>query len=581
MTKRLICLLLSVIMLLSCFLTACSTKDTDEAISDTTDEASESTVTLAMYLISENKVSDEQAAAIQEAVNKITKSKFKTQLLMHFLTEDEYYQTIEKAYDDHAAALADPNSALNQSTTVGGEEVTAETVVNEYGIPELKYPTIQDFQVDIFYVSGYERIKKYADDGMLADLTDELDGASKIIGSYISPLYLDYTEEILGSQYIVPMNEPVGEYTYLLLNKELLTKYNYKASDFSSLTAQTTQDFLKLVKTGSSDYTPLKSFTGELDVANMQYFGVDANGRLSNSFSLAGGSYNNSWSYLQEGQYSNFASILNDPNFTSQLQSLAKYKELGYYGTQADSEKDFAVGYIKGGIDVVAQYGDEYELVAVQNPILNTYDLFNNAFAVSSNTVNATRSMEIVTCLYTNAELRNLLLYGIEGVNYELHDSTTKNAAGETIKYVKRLNNNYLMAPEKTGNVILAYPLESDPIMIREYTKQQNLDARASFVIAFTQNYDDMGLDVQNAQAVRQFSEQKLAQIMAVNNVEDLNALLNSIKIELANNKDFAKFTAVNDVYAEDFDETNVNLGTMYETWLLNTGRKVVEEEEE
>lgn len=579
MTKRLICLLLSVIMLTSCFLTACSQKDTDDAINDTTEEASESTVTLAMYLISENKVSEEQAAAVQEAVNKLTKKKYKTQLLLHFLTEDEYYETIEKAYADHAAALADPNSALNQSAPQG-EEVTAETVVNEYGIPELKYPTIQDFQVDIFYLSGYDRVKKYATEGMLADLSDELGGASNIIGSYIAPQYLDYTEEILGSQYVVPTNEPIGEYTYLLLNKALLTKYNYKASDFSALTSQTTQDFLKLVKTGSTEYTPLKSFTGELDVTNMQYFGVDAAGKLSDNFSLVGGSYNNSWSYLQEGQYSNFASIFNDPTFVPQLQALTTYKELGYYGAASDADKDFAVGYIKGGIDVVAEYGDEYELVAVQDPVLSREDLFNNVFAVSANTVNVTRSMEIVTYLYTNAEFRNLLLYGIEGVNYELLDSTAKNSAGEVIKYARRLNNNYIMAAEKTGNVTLAYPLDSDPITIREYTKQQNLDARISFVAGFNRDYNDMGLDVQNANAVREFSEKKLAQLMAVQTVDELTTLINNIKVEIANNKDFAKFIAINDVYAEDFDETNVNLGTMYENWLLDTGRKVIEEDD-
>ena len=80
MNKRLICLILSLLMLLSGCLAGCSQKTTDEAIDDTNEEASKSTITLAMYLVSENEVSEEQATAIQDAVNKITKSKFKTRL---------------------------------------------------------------------------------------------------------------------------------------------------------------------------------------------------------------------------------------------------------------------------------------------------------------------------------------------------------------------------------------------------------------------------------------------------------------------------------------------------------------------
>ena len=75
MSKRLFSLLICIIMVLTCFV-GCK-KDTDEAIEDTTDEASKSTHTVAMHLMSEEEVSDEQTAAIQDAVNKITKSKFK------------------------------------------------------------------------------------------------------------------------------------------------------------------------------------------------------------------------------------------------------------------------------------------------------------------------------------------------------------------------------------------------------------------------------------------------------------------------------------------------------------------------
>jgi outer membrane PBP1 activator LpoA protein len=57
MNKRILCLLLSAIMLLSTVLTGCSKKTDDEAMENVTETASESTMTLTMYLMSESEVS--------------------------------------------------------------------------------------------------------------------------------------------------------------------------------------------------------------------------------------------------------------------------------------------------------------------------------------------------------------------------------------------------------------------------------------------------------------------------------------------------------------------------------------------
>ena len=95
--KKLISLFLGLVLVLGVCLTSCSKKDDSEAISDVTNKASESAITLAMYLMSEEEVSAEQAAKIEAAVNKITKVKFKTQMKLYFYTEEEYYEKLEAA----------------------------------------------------------------------------------------------------------------------------------------------------------------------------------------------------------------------------------------------------------------------------------------------------------------------------------------------------------------------------------------------------------------------------------------------------------------------------------------------------
>ena len=117
MTKRLIALLLSLIMVLACFVGCNQKDDVDEIV----DEGSERTTTLSMYLMSEEEVSAEQALAIQNAVNKITKSKFKTQLILRYFTEDQYYTALEKAFEatanseDFEQDFSDADDAIERS----------------------------------------------------------------------------------------------------------------------------------------------------------------------------------------------------------------------------------------------------------------------------------------------------------------------------------------------------------------------------------------------------------------------------------------------------------------------------------
>jgi uncharacterized protein YcfL len=78
-------------MLASVVLTGCSSKtDVDDII----EEAAKNTVTLSMYLMSEAEVSAEQEAKIEEAVNLITKSKFKIQVDLRYYTPDKYYDEL-------------------------------------------------------------------------------------------------------------------------------------------------------------------------------------------------------------------------------------------------------------------------------------------------------------------------------------------------------------------------------------------------------------------------------------------------------------------------------------------------------
>ena len=360
MNKRIICLLIAMLMVLACF-AGCSKKSDDELEDDIEEAASASTITLSMYLMSDAPVSAEQAAKIEQAVNKITKAKFKTQLKLTFLTEDQYYTVLEENI-----AKQEENKGKRPTSSIGDSETTeAETVWNEnLGTFELKYPTIENYQVDMFYFDGEARFNTYVEKEYLSVLDESISSTSKALKSYITPEFLEHMKSVAGSTYAVPSNRPIGAYTYMLVNKDALDRTEYSADYFSSLTDEDCQDFLDMINEYySSEFLPIYSNTGELDITGIQFWGVDENGNLSDNFSVIGGYIDESKGYKQEGASVDPINLLAPGSkFIEQLKVLKEYESKGYYYYDNDeavedkeNPKEFAIRYMKGDASLPEQ----------------------------------------------------------------------------------------------------------------------------------------------------------------------------------------------------------------------------------
>lgn len=339
MKKKILCLMLALTMLVPmCFMTACNfggdgdTTETDDS-DNIVDKASESTVTLTMFMITERHVPTEaeieavknekgansneynEVRGIKEAydnvasaLDKITKAKFRTHLITTFYTIEEYKQVeellrfhaekkdmMEKAEkalsnfmeNQQAMGITDTDDIMSMfyveypefaqyTAPVKVEETVvteAETITNEYGIKELKYPDAQQNQVDIVCVCGYDKYLEYLNAGWLKPLSEELNGASKSILTYVNEKFMT-AATIDGETYAIPNNMPIGEYTYLLVSKYLLDYYGYdhesiqpNASRIALLSTDLT-DFFKDIYEYRKDITPL---TGDLGMTS-EYF---------------------------------------------------------------------------------------------------------------------------------------------------------------------------------------------------------------------------------------------------------------------------------------------------------------------
>ena len=591
-------------MIVFCF-AGCAEKDKADVMNKIGMEASEGAVTLSMYLMSEAPVSDEQELAMEAAVNAITEKEFKVHLDLKYFTADKYYETLEADLKKMTEYYSGDGIGKKEDTPV---------YTDENGLPVTYYPPIEEFDVDIFYFGGYDKYVKYSEAGYLKDISTEVDGSAKALKAVINTNLLNQVKALNGKYDMIPTNRAIGEYTYLLLNKKVLQETQYAASDITSLVDEDCQDLLSLVDDIFGDeYVPLKSYTGELDLIDVEYFGVDANGMMTDDFSLIAGTYNNSWVYGAAGSYPEMSHILNTKDSgrlsaQEQIKVLKGYEFNGYLGDEADADKPFAVGYIKGGAEVVEKYGDDYEIVPVQMPTLETEDLYEHVMAISEKTNSVKQSAEIITHLNTNEEFRNLILYGIEKENYVWVDAIGEDGNpvidedGNVYKVVSRITDDpeklYVMDKNKTGNVVYAYPAVGENPLASDYALAQNQDLQLDYTLGFNlynASFAKLGdLDLTALKAVTVASASFYQKIVDAKTEDALNAVLDEIKAYV----DGADVKAVldmpgmeeapeTDAPAEDGGEDTpvkeekdyTSVAAYYDEWLTAKALKVVEAE--
>ena len=603
MKLKLSCLLLSALMIMFCF-AGCADKDKSDVMNKIGKEASEGAVSLSMYLMSEEEVSDEQELAMEKAVNAITEKEFKVHLDLRYFTPDKYYQALE-------ADLAKMTEYYS-GDGIGKEEATP-VYTDEDGLPVTFYPPIEEFDVDIFYFGGYDKYVKYSEAGYLKDISTEVDGSAKALKAVINTNLLNQVKALNGKYDIVPTNRAIGEYTYLLLNKKVLQETQYAASDINSLVDEDCQDLLSLVDDIFGDeYVPLKSYTNELDLIDVEYFGVDANGMMTDGFSLIAGTYDNSWAYGAAGSYPEMSHLLNTKDCgrlsaQEQIKVLKGYEFNGYLGDEADADKPFAVGYIKGGAEVVEKYGDDYEIVPVQMPKLETADIYEHVMAISEKTNSVKQSAEIITHLNTNEEFRNLILYGIEKENYIWVDAIGEDGNpvidedGNVYKVVSRITDDpeklYVMDKNKTGNVIYAYPAVGENPLASDNALAQNQDLQLDYTLGFNlynASFAKLGdLDLTALKAVTVASASFYQKIVDAKTEDALNAVFDEIKayvdgedvkavldmpgMEEAPETDAPAEDGGEDAPVEEKEYTSV--AAYYDEWLIAKALKVVEAE--
>lgn len=462
MFKKIIALVLAMLMIAATFV-GCGEKDGEDGEADT-EASARVAMTLSLWMPTEEGTTDEAIALVEEAINDITRAQFDTAIELHLIPRSEYQAAIDARMAEIENAIENDKNADREEETLAPGAVEEETIVNELGITVKQYPSVGAKQMDIFLVKGYDKYVEYVDNMQIVQLDDELRSNSKILSSYIYPTFLEVAYRY--GTFAIPNNHPVGTYEYLLVNKELVDKYDYHPDNLTSLLK--CEDFI--IDIGNQKLEGVVPLLDYVEPGNMVYWGLE-----EGEWSLLASQMTNASSHKQANTPK---SVFTLGAYINTILLMKTFDELGYIGdgTLEEGEK-FAVGVIEGNPKTIKEYEDEYYVTIYSNPMFVEEDVFGSMFAVSQYTKSTERAMEIITYLNTSTDLRTVLQYGVEGVHWEYEDDSK-----ETIR---RLNDDYQMNLLETGNVYMTYPGEGISMDEWEWGKQQNLDSISSPYMGF------------------------------------------------------------------------------------------------
>ncbi|MEC0229560.1 ABC transporter substrate-binding protein [Paenibacillus alba] len=262
----------------------------------------------------------------------------------------------------------------------------------------------------------------------------------------LNPAFLEGTK-VNGHNYGLPTNKELPQQRVFRFNKTYVDKYKLDVSKVRKI--QDLEPLLKTFKENESGFPPIPAKIAEflpfdLPVNDLPFFGVP----------------------LGTKDYK-LVNVWETPEASSYLETMNKYYKAGYLPKDVATQND-AGDYFKTGkwlVDVAdAQpYADNlwsndagYGVVSVpmHDPITFNWSVAGSLQAINAKSKHPEKAMEFLNLLYTDANLINLIDFGIENVHYKKSGAATKEAIPDS---------GYGFPAFTVGNMMLTYLNTNDP----------------------------------------------------------------------------------------------------------------------
>ncbi len=472
-SKRISAFIMAAVMLLtSLVFSGCSNGG-----ANTEENEKSGIVTLNMFILTEEETSESAAKAVQMAINEITVPQHKMLVKINYVTEDTYWEAIEKAEEEAALYINDKSAYPKSDKKPIGDMSFNEAIdyVFEIDDVELERP-----QLDVFVVNDYEKFVELATEEKLAEIDIKYD--RKTVVKYIHPTILAATT-VNKKTYGIPTNFDIdAQYEFLVFNKNLLDKYGYSVSQLT--TVEDMGEYLSVIKRNEPGYYPINEIP--------ELSGVEIYDNLLYAQSA-----------LDSVSGTSFPVYLNNVAYMNYLNTVASYRNNGYeaahYGVTGGK---YAIELVKSDELLEKEWtenGVTYQAFLYDIPRVSADEAFAGAMCVSAYSLNKPKAAELIELFTIDEELANLLQYGIEGKHYRVEDGYARYMETKPEDTYK-MNNFY------TGNVYIKYATEENADYI-ENAKKSNLTVAPSAFFGLYPSFNNVS-SLAVYECVKTFSEE-------------------------------------------------------------------------
>ena len=523
-------------------------------------------VTMTLYTITDEATTEEARQAVEDEINRITEYEFNTHVILRYFTADEYQAKLEKDlaeakknYEPQEVETDENGETLAPQITTSKE--TLETTKREVETDEngetkhrvvieeeqTVFPAENGTQVDIFLITSYDDYNRFITNGDIQAMDAELLGNSALIKKYVNPTLLSSAATLTGT-YGIPNNKLIGDYEYILLRKDLVDKYSYDPDTLNTPAKLAT--YINDVK--GEGVTPV------LDTYGISPMSISMTGEDS----FYGSYVNKNFAQNTNAMPRN---LLVNPFVQKEYGVLRNLEAEGsLVKGEMPEDPDAACIFVKGSAAIPEIYGDDYYVSVYKYPTATNENVFNSVYAVSTYTQSLSRCMQVLTYMQTDAELCNILRYGVKDEHYTLDEEND---------IITITSKDYVMNPEYAGNMFLTYQhtdmSEEDLVLSADdwaLGKQQNLECIGSPYLTFSPlttevyfedageltEYDTAMEDIM-AEVIKA-SDEAEAKLAAFDGTgEELIEYMNTLGKEFEANKAVA--AALSDAYSNSFYE--------------------------
>ena len=336
-------------------------------------------------------------------------------------------------------------------------------------------------QVDILWGSNSLFVKAYVN-RQLCDLEPLLKENGKDIIDAVGWKYINCCR-IGGTLYGLPNNRDFAAgWDSYALRKDILNKYNIKASDIKNI--KDLEKVFDLVLEKENGVVPLA-----------------CTGSLFGNFSLADGINSLvSGGHENYGQEDEVVDIFETEEYMDALKRIRKWYLKGYLRKDIFGETEPALKRVKQGkvfayttkgkpgIESQDKTGEDNEMVCVKlgKASISYNSISGHPYVITKNTISPELAMKVLNLFYTDADIMNLLSYGVEGVHYKKLDNGF-------ITYVgKEKKNPFLNNAWNMPNQFITYVWEGNDKNLWENLKKFNEESIQSCELGFNFDFSEV-----------------------------------------------------------------------------------------